>query len=561
MNTFRKPTRSEFLRTLQRTFLLFKKSEASNAASLEELIQQAAESNGRLQRRQFLGNIAKAGMVLGFGGLAESCRKGDIAGDAKNNTPLLMGSSKTQPSVAIIGAGMSGLNCAYQLKKQGITCTVYEGSSSAGGRILTKTNFIANGTYTECGGEFIDTGHTNMRNLAKELGIQLADTFDKSEDGFARDSFWIDGQYYSEEEVMEAFAPYAKRIATDVQSLPNLFDFNNYNDVVYHFDQLSINDYFDAIGLPASSFLRKGLDGAYNTEYGLETNEQTAINFLYLFTVNPGNNRYEVFGLSDERYKVIGGNQQIPTGLYNNLGSQVITGRKLVKMSKNNAGKYLIYFEDGSIATSDIVVMTLPFSVLRNIDISGLQLPAWKMNAINNLGYGTNAKLLMGFTSRPWRNYQSSGYIFTNGTPNNPANYIQTGWDNTWMQPGTAGGFTAYAGGNQGAALSLASTNTFLTQLESMWPGSQAAYNGQAKLIHWPSNPWSLGSYSCWKVGQITTISGAEILPVDNLYFAGEHTSALNQGFMEGAASTGATVAAELAKRILTNKKIAALPV
>jgi monoamine oxidase len=258
---------------------------------------------------------------------------------------------------------------------------------------------------------------------------------------------------------------------------------------------------------------------------------------------------------------VIGGNQQIPNAIYSNLGSQVIFGRKLGKISRNNSGKYLLYFEDNSMVSADIVVMTLPFSVLRNIDISGLQLPGWKTNAINNLGYGTNAKLLMGFNGRPWRNYHSSGYIFTNGTPNNPSDFIQTGWDNTWMQPGTAGGFTAYAGGNQGAALSLASTNTFLNQLEAMWPGSLAAYNGNAKLIHWPSNPWSLGSYSCWKVGQITTISGAEILPVDNLYFAGEHTSALNQGFMEGAAATGATVAATLEKLILTNKKMTATPV
>ena len=122
------------------------------------------------------------------------------------------------------------------------------------------------------------------------------------------------------------------------------------------------------------------------------------------------------------------------------------------------------------------------------------------------------------------------------------------------MQPGTAGGFTAFAGGNQGASLSLASTNTFLSQLDAMWPGSQAAFNGQSRLVHWPTNPWTLGSYSCWKVGQVTTISGAEILPVDQLYFAGEHTSALSQGYMEGAAATGAAVASQLEKIILTNK-------
>ena len=123
------------------------------------------------------------------------------------------------------------------------------------------------------------------------------------------------------------------------------------------------------------------------------------------------------------------------------------------------------------------------------------------------------------------------------------------------MQPGQAGGFTAFAGGNQGSALSLSSTSIFLNQLETMWPGCVAAFNGQSKVIHWPSNPWSVGSYSCWKVGQVTTISGAEILPIDQLYFAGEHTSALSQGYMEGAAATGAAVASQLEKLILTNRQ------
>src|SRR6185436_7873434 len=99
----------------------------------------------------------------------------------------------------------------------------------------------------------------------------------------------------------------------------------------------------------------------------------------------------------------------------------------------------------------------------RSVDLNGLAFPSWKTNAIQNLGYGTNAKLLLGFNSRVWRNYLHSGYIFTNGTPQNPSSFIQTGWDNTWLQPGTAGGFTAFAGGIQGATLSLAQTNTFLT--------------------------------------------------------------------------------------------------
>jgi monoamine oxidase len=48
-------------------------------------------------------------------------------------------------------------------------------------------------------------------------------------------------------------------------------------------------------------------------------------------------------------------------------------------------------------------------------------------------------------------------------------------------------------------------------------------------------------------VGQFTAFAGAEIERVGNLHFCGEHTSLDAQGFMEGAALTGAMAATEVA--------------
>jgi monoamine oxidase len=138
--------------------------------------------------------------------------------------------------------------------------------------------------------------------------------------------------------------------------------------------------------------------------------------------------------------------------------------------------------------------------------------------------------------------------VFTNGNAQCPTEYLQTGWDSSQLQPTTNGSYTVFQGGNKGLALNLGQAPTFLQQLNTMWPGTAAAYNGNAKLVQWPANPYSLGSYACWKVGQVTTIKGAEYKAVGNLYFAGEHTSGNNQGFMEGGAETGAAVATAIAK-------------
>ena len=65
---------------------------------------------------------------------------------------------------------------------------------------------------------------------------------------------------------------------------------------------------------------------------------------------------------------------------------------------------------------------------------------------------------------------------------------------------------------------------------------------------NWSANPFSKGSYTCNRPGYFTTICDNEAKPVDNLYFAGEHTSSFYewQGFMEGAALSGLRAADEI---------------
>ncbi|MFM9006829.1 MAG: flavin monoamine oxidase family protein, partial [Flavobacteriales bacterium] len=434
------------------------------------------QARTEFNRRKFLGDVSKAAMYVGLASMLPSCAKEDLIAQQEELNMAKGKPGVPQPVIAIIGAGLAGMNCAYVLKKRGITATVYEGSDRTGGRVLTRQNFIAGGTYTECGGEFIDTGHKVMRGLATEFGLTLLDTTSGSEANYLNDTFFIDGQHYTEAQIISAFDTYAATIAGHIQSLPTNFTFENYTPSVQLYDSMSISQYFDSIGMPQSSFLRKGLEQAYLTEYGREVNDQTAINFLFLFTINPGNANYDIFGASDERFKVQGGNQQITDALASNLQGQIQLNRRLTKISFNSAGKYLIQFQTGPSVTADICVVTLPFTLLRQVNLSELNLPSWKTNAIQNLGYGSNAKLLLGFNGKKWRDYGHSGGVFSNGTGNSSGQFIQTGWDNTRMQSGANGGYTVYQGGNQGTNLSLSQANTMLNHLNAMWPGTSAQY-------------------------------------------------------------------------------------
>jgi len=92
---------------------------------------------------------------------------------------------------------------------------------------------------------------------------------------------------------------------------------------------------------------------------------------------------------------------------------------------------------------------------------------------------------------------------------------------------------------------------TFLSQLEPVFPGITAQWNGRATLDVPLANPFLLGSYAYWKVGQYTLFSGYEKARQPNpttgkCHFAGEHCSTNFQGFMEGGAAEGARAANEI---------------
>jgi monoamine oxidase len=179
--------------------------------------------------------------------------------------------------------------------------------------------------------------------------------------------------------------------------------------------------------------------------------------------------------------------------------------------------------------------MAIPFTLLREVNIQ-VALPSWKLNAINNLGYGTNAKLMIGFNNRPWNVNGHAGYAFTDQS-------FQNGWENSLLQGGTSGGYTMFFGGNTGVASGTGSPASqaaiHMPGFELVYPGATAHMNGNIQRMHWPTHPWSKASYACYRPGQFTTVSGAEKKAVGNMVFAGEHCSWNFQGYMNGGAETG----------------------
>ena len=442
----------------------------------------------------------------------------------------LLPAAAAPPRVAIAGAGIAGLYCAWILKRGGLASTVYEASGRTGGRMYSTTGGIVPGLTTELGGEFIDTSHREILGLARHFGFDLLDTKAPGEAGLEPETFFFGGALRKEAEIVDPFREISPRLARDASRAAKH---------VPAFDDVSIDEYLSGLGV--TGWLRSLLQVAFRTEYGMDTGEQSARNLLTLIEPRVHGGRIHLFGESDERYKIRGGNQQICDALAADLGDSVKLRRRLEAVLPRGEGYRLVFRAGEAVeeVDADVVVLALPFTILRHLDIR-VPLSRGKRAAIRDLGYGTNAKIFLGFERRLWRERGSSGSVFSDAD-------VQLVWDSSRLQPGTPGTLTMLLGGAAGVAAGNGTPEEqerqLLPELERIWPGLSALRSGPAQRFHWPTHPHTLGAYASYRVGQWRSLRGHEFAPAGRLHFAGEHCSLKAQGYMEGGAETGRRVA------------------
>jgi monoamine oxidase len=479
----------------------------------------------RWSRRRFLAATGAAAASVG------------VARCAPSVTPLFR--AVPEP-VLVVGAGIAGLTAAYRLTAAGVPVRIIEAQGRVGGRMWSLRDRFPDGQVVELGGELIDTNHETIRGLAGELGIELNDL--ATDDPSLRGETWFfGGVARSDAEVIEAFRPIAARIEADLATLtgeadPTAADPSGAEAL----DRLSIAEWLDRAGV--RGWIRDLVDVGYTTEYGLEIGEQSALNLLTMIQWSPES--FEIFGESDERFHVRGGNDRITTALASRLGVDIETGTFLESIRERDDGTLACSVRRGGrslVITAPKVLVTVPFTLLREVEI-GMELPAPKRRTIDELGYGTNAKLMVGFDERVWRgDHGSNGSVLTD-LP------FQLTWETSRLQPGRAGVLTNFTGGRHGVAIgegSAADQAALLVRdLERVFPGVAAARGASPEVrMHWPSFRFARGSYASYRPGQWTTLRGVEGEPVRNLHFAGEHCSLEAQGFMEGGCATGEAAA------------------
>ncbi|NQV90153.1 FAD-dependent oxidoreductase [Candidatus Uhrbacteria bacterium] len=125
--------------------------------------------------------------------------------------------------IAVIGAGIAGLTCAYELQKAGHIVTVYEARSQVGGRMASREK---DGFLFDIGADHLCNLYDEMKKYCTEFGIEWEPM------RFLKYGITVDGKIFSPNDVLSPLSKF--RLALQYFLIRNVGDFFNLNELAPH---------------------------------------------------------------------------------------------------------------------------------------------------------------------------------------------------------------------------------------------------------------------------------------------------------------------------------------
>ena len=116
------------------------------------------ENKSKLTRRSFIKKSSLATSLVSFSPLSVS---------------PIFSSATDDKRIIVVGAGLAGLSCAYELDQAGYNVVLIEARSRPGGRVNTYRNPFDDNLYAEMGGEYVGGTATYVREYCKKFDLKV----------------------------------------------------------------------------------------------------------------------------------------------------------------------------------------------------------------------------------------------------------------------------------------------------------------------------------------------------------------------------------------------------
>ncbi len=433
--------------------------------------------------------------------------------------------------VLVLGAGMSGLTAALSLHRRGHDIEILEYQDRVGGRLISLP--LKDGQFTEGGGGHFRTNMPLVCGYIDKFKLPLI----AMNDGCPR--YHVDGKT-GDGNLMAAW-PWEMRADernVDLSSLLARYLVRagiNLNTVLSpawpdaatldKYDKLSIKGLLESQG--ASDAFIKLVD-AHSAEGMVDTAVLALLpDFAYHFA-------------DRNLFRIAGGNERLPQALAEVLGKRIHLSTPVVSIGQT-AAQATVKTKDGREWVADEIVSTIPFPVLRELEIVPRLLPR-KQEMVDKLGWAPVVKVYVQTKAAPWLQKGVRGWPMA--ASNRPWERVV---DITGNEPSGHGNVFFYLTGKNAehyrSRPKETRANEVLAQFREDLPGllDDVIEMGE---FSWPDQPWIKAAFADLPLGGGWMIKEWQT-PEGRLHFAGDFTT-LKSGWVEGAIESGLRAARQI---------------
>lgn len=426
--------------------------------------------------------------------------------------------------IAIVGAGLSGLTAARDLRQAGCeSFVVLEARKRVGGRTLNEQ--LGDGYISEVGGQWIGPGQTAVADLARQLEVTTFPTYYEGKTvilgGPGRVAVDLGGGFGTDEAIASKLSELSRQVPSGAPWKSPL---------VRELDPLSVGDWLAKQNIKPED--RAGWDGSIVLTGGAAPAKMGLLHFLSMInSADCSFQRLEAIKSSAQETRFAGGSQILSIKLAQQLGEKVRLASAVRRISDWDRDIVSLHTDNGTVRARR-VIMSLSPPLCQQIQFDPPLPP--KRAALQRAwpGYSPGRKTATVYSRPFWRNRGLNGSIFTFAGPliwaydNSPPGG-EIGVINAFVLPGLVP--TDIETGKQ----ELVKVYAQALGQEALSPLSHHDHDWGR------TDPWTITCVSAIPPGFWSIHGEALHPPCGRLIWSGTETADIWAGYMDGAVRSG----------------------